>query len=84
MNILTLLQVFQATLPKTDIHRMHKVIQAILSNYKFCLFLQSHGDKSTVLVLRSPFGLIGKRNKNKDEHSLFLRPKQDISITLPL
>ena len=31
MNILTLLQIFQATLPKTDIRRMHKVIQAMLS-----------------------------------------------------
>lgn len=31
MNILALLQIFQATLPNTDIRRMHKVIQAMLS-----------------------------------------------------
>ena len=31
MNILALLQIFRTTLPNTDIHRMHKVIQAMLS-----------------------------------------------------
>ena len=31
MNILTLLQIFRTTLPNTDIRRMYKVIQAMLS-----------------------------------------------------
>lgn len=31
MNILALLQIFRTTLPNTDIRRMHKVIQAMLS-----------------------------------------------------